>query len=83
MPTNLKFPPSVEIKRVIAAVTRVCIEIASIEIHPRKIIIHPKSDESTPVLGDYDHWKMSEGQDTSRVRHADEEFDARPGKSGD
>ena len=39
MPSNSKFPPTVEIKRVIAAAVRAGIEIGSIEIHPDKIII--------------------------------------------
>jgi hypothetical protein len=58
MPSNLKFPPSVEIKRVIAAASRAGIEIGSIEIHPRKIIIQPK-EKDAPALSDYDTWKLS------------------------
>lgn len=79
MPKNLKFPPSVEIKRTIAAVTRAGIEIGSIEIHPTKITIHPRNvtDER---LGAYDLWKLSEGQDTQLVKHADEESVGLPRK---
>jgi hypothetical protein len=79
MPSNFKFPPSVEIKRAIAAAIRAGIEIGSIEIHPRKITIHPK-DENAPAIRDYDLWKISEGRDSSLVRHTDEESDALPGK---
>ena len=42
MPSHPSFPGSVEIKRVIAAAIRAGIEIGTIEIHPRKIIIHPR-----------------------------------------
>ena len=80
MPTNPRFPGSVEIKRVIAAAIRAGIEIGSIEIHPRKIIIHPK-EENTPPITDYDIWKMSEGRDSSRIRHTDDESGAQPRKS--
>jgi hypothetical protein len=77
--TNLKFPPSVEIKRAIAAAIRAGIEIGSIEIHPRKIIIHPKEENAAPI-SDYDLWKMSEGRDSSRIRHTDKESGALPTK---
>lgn len=80
MPSNLKFPPSVEVKRVIAAAIRAGIEIGSIEIHPRKIIIRPKEQNASPV-SDYDIWKTSEGRDTSRIRHTDEQSGAQRGKS--
>jgi hypothetical protein len=80
MPSNLKFPPTVEVKRVIAAAIRAGIEIGLIEIHPRKIIIHPKEQNADPI-SDYDIWKMSEGRDTSRVRHTDKQSDAQRGKS--
>ena len=80
MSNNLKFPPSVEVKRVIAAAIRAGIEIGSIEIHPEKIVIHPK-EENAPPITDYDIWKMSQGHDTSRVRHTDGESDAQRGKS--
>jgi hypothetical protein len=80
MPSNLKFPPSVEVKRVIAAVMRAGIEIGSIEIHPRKIIIHPK-EQGAESISAYDLWKMSEGRDTSRVRHTDNGSDSKRGKS--
>ena len=80
MPSNLKFPPSVEVKRLIAAAIRAGIEIGSIEIHPEKIVIHPK-EKNAPPISDYDLWKMSEGHDTSLVRHTDGESDAQRGKS--
>jgi hypothetical protein len=75
VPSNLKFPPSVEIKRVIAAAFRAGIEIGSVEIHRRKITIDPR-EKNAPGLGDYDIWKMHEGRNTDRVRHADKESDA-------
>lgn len=75
MSNNLKFPPSVEVKRVIAAAIRAGIEIGSIEIHPQKIVIHPK-EKNAPPISHYDLWKMSEGRDTSRIRHTDEESGA-------
>jgi hypothetical protein len=58
---NLKFPPSVEIKRAIAAAERAGIEIGSIEIHPRKIIItarDPTDDNSREPT--YAEWKASQ-----------------------
>ena len=79
MPSNPKFPGSVEIKRVIAAAIRAGIEVGSIEIHPRKIIIHPRDENALPI-SDYDTWKMSEGRDTDRVKHAVEKSDAFPKK---
>lgn len=80
MPSNSKFPPTVEIKRVIAAAIRAGIEIGSIEIHPEKIAIYPK-EENAPQITEYDVWKMSQGHDTSRVRHTDEQSGAQRGKS--
>ena len=80
MPSSQKFPPSVEIKRAIAAASRAGIDIGSIEIHRFKIIIHPKEPGTTP-LSPYDLWKISEGRDTSSVRHSDKESDALPDKS--
>jgi hypothetical protein len=82
MPSNLKFPPSVEIKRAIAAAIRAGIEIGSIEIHPRKITIYSK-EENAPALTEYDLWKISEGRDSSLVEHTDENSDALPNKTGD
>jgi hypothetical protein len=79
MPSTLKFPPTVEIKRVIAAEERAGIEIGSIEIQPRKITIHPKEENEDPNT-EYDRWKMREGQDTERVRRTDSESDALPRK---
>lgn len=79
MPSNLKFPPTVEIKRAIAAAIRAGIEIGSIEIHADKIILHPK-DPAEPELGAYDMWKMSLGENTERVRHAEEESVSLPRK---
>lgn len=81
MSSNQKFPASVEIKRVIAAAIRAGVEIGSIEIHPRKIVLHPR-EKDAPQLSDYDHWKLSEGRDSSPVRHTDEHSGAKRGKSG-
>jgi hypothetical protein len=78
--TNQKFPGSVEIKRVIAAVIRAGIEIGSIEIRPDKITVYPK-DDGEPPISDYDLWKMSEGRDSSLIRHTDEQSDAQREKS--
>jgi hypothetical protein len=80
MPNNPKFPSSVEIKRVIAAAVRAGIEVGSIEIHPTKITIYPR-EKDAPTLSDYDLWKLSEGRDTSRVKHTDEQSGAQRGKS--
>ena len=83
MPSHLKFPPSVEIKRAIAAAIKAGIEIGSIEIHPRKIKIHPRNptDEIAPQLSAYDLWKISEHENTDRVKHTDEKSVALPNKS--
>jgi hypothetical protein len=80
MANNVKFPPSAEVKRVIAAAIRAGIEIGSIEIHPRKIIIRP-SEASATEISDFDIWKMSRGQDTERVGHSVEKTDALQKKS--
>jgi hypothetical protein len=79
MPSNPKFPPTVEIKRVIAAASRAGVAIGSIEIHSDKIIIHPR-EKNGPQISAYDLWKLRERLDTERVRHADENSDARPKK---
>jgi len=80
MPSNQKFPPSVEIKRVIAAAIRAGVEIGSIEIHPRKITIYPTA-RNVPAITDYDVWKLSEGHErTQHVRHADKQSGALPKK---
>lgn len=79
MPNNPKFPGSVEIKRVIAAAIRAGIEIGRIEIHPNKIVIHPR-EENAPEISDYDIWKLSQGSDTDRVKNAVEDSDALPTK---
>ena len=79
MPSNPKFPPSAEIKRVIGAAIRVGIEIGSIEIHPDKIVIYQR-ENNAPELTGYDIWKMSKGEDTNRVRHTDDDSDALVGK---
>lgn len=58
---NLKFPPTVEIKRAIAAAERAGIRISSIEIHPRKIVIIARdpTDESPQELT-YSEWKATQ-----------------------
>ena len=76
MPSNPKFPSSVEIKRVIAAVARAGIEIGSIEIQSDKITVHPRDPGNAPGLSEYDLWKMSQGQNTDRVKHVEKESDA-------
>jgi hypothetical protein len=81
MPSNLKFPSSVEIKRVIAAAMRAGIEIGSIEIHADKIIMQPRDTADLRGLSEYDLWKISRRENTDRVKHVDEETDAPPGKS--
>ena len=82
MPSNQKFPPTVEIKRVIAAAVRAGIEIGSIEIRSDKITIHPRFPPDLRGLTDYDLWKMSRHEDTDRVKQVDEKSDALPKESG-
>ena len=79
MPSNQKFPPSVEIKRVIAAAARAGIEIGLVEIHPDKILIRAR-EEDAPQISAYDIWKMSQGENTDRVKHAVVQSDALPKK---
>ena len=58
---NIKFPPSVEIKRAIAAAERAGIRIGSIEIHPRKIIIFARDPNGEkPREQTYSEWKASQ-----------------------
>lgn len=58
---DLKFPPTVEIKRAIAAVERAGIEISSVEIHPRKIIIFVRDpDDEKPIKQTYVEWKAAQ-----------------------
>lgn len=58
---DVKFPPSVEIKRAIAAAERAGICIKSIEIHPRKIIIFAvELSEQKPKELTYSEWKAAE-----------------------
>ena len=60
--SNLKFPPSVEIKRAIAAAERGGIHISSIEIHPRKIVIVVRDPtEKEPRQQTYSEWKAAQG----------------------
>ena len=82
MPSNLKFPPTVEIKRVIAAAIRAGIEIGAIEIHPDMITIRPRdpADGHAPALGPYDLWKLSEGKETEFTKLTGGESDALPRK---
>jgi ribosomal protein L24 len=59
---DLKFPPSVEIKRVIAAAERAGIIVTSIEIHPRKIIIFARDpNDKNPTRQTYSEWKAAQG----------------------
>jgi hypothetical protein len=80
MPSNPKFPSSVEIKRVIAAASRAGIEIGSIEIHLDKITIHSRDPADSQGLSEYDLWKMGHGQATDRVKLVGQESDALPKK---
>lgn len=58
---DVKFPPSVEIKRAIAAAERAGIRVKSIEIHPRKIIIFAaEPGEEKPMEQTYAEWKASQ-----------------------
>jgi hypothetical protein len=61
MSNEIKFPPSVEIKRAIAAAERAGIQIGSVEIQPRKIIIvarNPADDEPKELT--YSEWKATQ-----------------------
>lgn len=80
---DVKFPPSVEIKRAIAAAARAGIEIGSVEIEPRKITIHPRDPKDTraPAEIAYAEWKASEREIARRLRAEDEKSDALPKKS--
>lgn len=62
MSNNMKFPPSVEIKRAIAAAERAGVQIASVEIHPRKIVITARNpaDDETPQKITYSEWKAAQ-----------------------
>lgn len=58
---DVKFPPSVEIKRAIAAAERAGIRVKSIEIHPRKIIIFAADQtEEKPRELTYSEWKAAQ-----------------------
>lgn len=80
MPSSQKFPPTAEIKRVIAAAARAGIEIGSIEIQSDKITIHPKDRSDPGVLSQYDLWKLSDRENTDRVKHVNKESEALPRK---
>jgi len=61
MANEIKFPPSVEIKRAIAAAERAGILISTVEIQPRKIIItarNPADDEPKSLT--YSEWKAAQ-----------------------
>jgi len=85
MSNNLKFPPSGEIKRAIAAAERAGIEIGSVEIHPRKIVINPldlkdtRSPEEITQTA-YEEWKASKQEVERRLRLSAEKTDALPKK---
>jgi hypothetical protein len=79
MPSNPKFPPSAEIKRVIATAFQAGIEIGSIEIHPDKIVIHRTERNARPITA-YDVWKAGEGENTEHVTHSVDDTDAPAGK---
>jgi len=80
MPSNSKFPSSVEIKRVIAAASRAGLEIGSIEIHFDKITIHSRDPADSQGLSAYDLWKIEHRQATDRVKLVGKESDALPKK---
>lgn len=69
---DVKFPPTVEIKRTIAAAERAGIRIKSIEIHPRKIIVFAiDSNEEKPTMETYAEWKARHpSSDDKAVRQA-------------
>ena len=80
MPSNPKFPSSVEIKRVIAAATKAGIEIGSIEIHLDKITIHSRDPADSQGFSEYDLWKMEHREATDRVKLVGNQSDALPKK---
>ncbi len=58
---DVKFPPTVEIKRAIAAAERAGVRVKSIEIHPRKIIIFAvDQNEEKPKELTYSEWKAAQ-----------------------
>lgn len=62
MSLNVKFPPSVEIKRAIAAAERAGIQIGSVEIQSRKIIIIARATtDEKPAQLTYSQWKQAHG----------------------
>jgi hypothetical protein len=67
------------LSEVIAAAIRGGIEIGSIDIQPFKITIHSREKTASEIT-DCDIWKMSQSQDTRRVRHSVKEADAMPRK---
>ena len=80
MPSNLKFPSTVEIKRVIAAAIRAGVEIGSVEIQPRKITINSK-EEIPSKESEYEIWKMTQRHESALIQGADEKSDALPNKT--
>lgn len=83
MPNSLKFPPSVEIKRAIAAAERAGIKVSSIEIHPRKITIHSRdaTNGTQPMKSEYQQWKEDQQEIAKIFKAAAEKSDALPRKS--
>ncbi len=79
MARPLKFPSSVEIKRVLAAATRAGIDIGSVEIHPAKITIYPRHEDA-PALTDYERWKLTQPVARNRVDQEAENSVALPKK---
>lgn len=68
----VRFPPTVEIKRVIAAASRAGIAIGSVEIHPTRVLIHVREPGDTRPEEAYDRWKLSVGQNPQRGKQVDE-----------
>jgi hypothetical protein len=79
----MKFPLSVEIKRVIAAVHRAGVSIGSIEIHPKKIVIQPQDrlPKDSTAFTAYDEWKAFERSNSNIEGTSDTMPDERHDKS--
>lgn len=68
MRSELKFPPSVEIKRAIAAVARAGIVIGRIEIESKKVTVYAVQAEGAASISAYDQWKLFDGL-THQTKH--------------
>ncbi|HMI19008.1 MAG TPA: hypothetical protein VK533_05640 [Sphingomonas sp.] len=83
MPAIRKFPPTVEIKRVIAAAERAGIEIASIEIQPGRITIQARelSGKNVSIDDEFDLWKASQARLATGLGNQAGKTDAPPKKT--